>query len=496
MKMVVQSISYYINPNSPVYFTYARNSIEKAEWKNIADVIPDLLQIFKDERIKYSVDVEDIKNGAKISSYEKEIGNAQYVIVVLSDRYFYRYHCMFELFNVLKNTHDKTIKFIKSGDFNIKNIDYRAKIKEFWRKEKASIENRIATYRNPDISELEQAAIDNNYYLDFIDSLASLFNSVSYTNADNLRRKLLGSNPSQIKFVNEIKKDLGWRPQQSSNSEPKISDEESVIRIKEKHILYFFIAVLVCVVLWFAVRSPESILPINGGSIDTSTNTINTVEKHSFVDLGLSVLWATCNVGADNPWDFGDSFAWGEVIHKKRSSWDNYKYCKEDRFKLTKYCYKSKFSNNDFEDNKILLAPADDAATANMSNGWRMPTANEFQELIDNCDYKWTTEHGIKGALFTSKKNKKTIFLPAENDNTSGVVAPKGTIMATCIMAAISGVNTYSVELVTGYYWSSSLSTERPDKAQSLIFGENGVHIRIHDDRCYALFVRAVCSKN
>ena len=114
-----------INPNNPVYFTYARNSEEKAEWRHIADVVPDLLDAFRSECVKYSVDVEDIKNGAKISSYEKEIGDANYVIVVLSDRYFYRYHCMFELSNVLKNTQGKTIKFIKSGNFNIKNIDYR-----------------------------------------------------------------------------------------------------------------------------------------------------------------------------------------------------------------------------------------------------------------------------------------------------------------------------------------------------------------------------------
>ena len=143
-----------INPNNPVYFTYARNSEEKAEWRHIADVVPDLLDAFRSEGVKYSVDAEDIKNGEKISSYEKEIGDAHYVIVVLSDRYFYRYHCMFELSNVLKNTQGKKIKFIKSGTFNLNSIEYIAKIKEFWRKEKASIENRIATYRNPNIFNL------------------------------------------------------------------------------------------------------------------------------------------------------------------------------------------------------------------------------------------------------------------------------------------------------------------------------------------------------
>ena len=102
----------YLNSDNPVYFTYSRNSNEKAEWKSIADVVDDLLKTFRKENIKYSVDKEDIKVGDKISAYEHEIGDAKYVIIILSDRYFYRYHCMFELCNILKNTEGKTIKYI------------------------------------------------------------------------------------------------------------------------------------------------------------------------------------------------------------------------------------------------------------------------------------------------------------------------------------------------------------------------------------------------
>lgn len=345
-----------INSNNPVYFTYARNSDQKAEWKNIADVVPDLLQVFKNEGVKYSVDVEDIKNGAKISDYEREIGNAQYVIIVLSDRYFYRYHCMFELYNVLKNTNGKTLKFIKSGNFDIRNIDYRAKIKEFWLQEKAKIDVRKATYINPDISELEQAAIDNNYYLDFIDSLSALFNSVSYTNADNLRKKLLGSNASQISFVTEVKKDLGWRPPQTEQT-TKNEDEEPTIKIKERHILYALVGLLAIIVVWMGLnREPKTDELVSQS--DTS------VKQSAFVDLGLSVLWASCNLGANNPWESGDYYTW------------------------------------------------DDAK----NNGLEMPTVEQFQELLTKCQWSdWITDYdghkGVNGYIVSGNGN--SIFLPA-----------------------------------------------------------------------------------
>ena len=357
-----------INPNNPVYFTYARNSDEKAEWRHIADVVPDLLDAFRCEGVKYSVDKEDIKNGEKISSYEKKIGDADYVIVVLSDRYFYRNHCMFELSNVLKDTQGKKIKFIKSGNFNINNIEYIAKIKGFWRKEKADVENRIATYRNPNISELEQAAIDNNYYLDFIDNLSSLFRSVSYTNAESLRNKILGQNPDQVRFVTDIKKDFGWKPAPPASPKPVFN---------EKYILYSLISVLAFVVLWLSLRKPET-----GADTDTIV-----ADPPPVIDLGLSVLWADRNIGANSPTAYGDYFAWGETKPKKTYSWDNYKLA----------------NGGDFVD----------VAVQNLGNGWRMPTFDEYKELLANCDRKWTTKDGVNGCEFTSRKNGNKIFFPA-----------------------------------------------------------------------------------
>ena len=100
---------------------------------------------------------------------------------------------------------------------------------------------------------------------------------------------------------------------------------------------------------------------------------------HAYVDLGLpsGLLWATCNVGANNPQDYGDYFAWGETTPKDFYSWSNYKYCRGYE-QLTKYCTMSDYGYNGYTDNLTTLLPEDDAATVNWGDGWRMPTKEEF----------------------------------------------------------------------------------------------------------------------
>ena len=78
-------------------------------------------------------------------------------------------------------------------------------------------------------------------------------------------------------------------------------------------------------------------------------------EEHEYVDLGLSVKWATCNVGAEKPEDYGDYFAWGETKPKTQYDWSTYKYCKGTKKTLTKYCWIKKYGNKGFTDNKIVL---------------------------------------------------------------------------------------------------------------------------------------------
>ena len=145
--------------------------------------------------------------------------------------------------------------------------------------------------------------------------------------------------------------------------------------------------------------------------------------EHEYVDLGLSVKWATCNVGASKPEEYGAYYAWGEVVSKPIFYWWNYKYSKGDVNLYTKYCNNSKQGYNGFTDDKTVLESEDDAAHVNWGAGWRMPTKEEWQELKDNCT--WTVEsiNGINGFRVISKKpgfTDRSIFLPAAGDQTSG----------------------------------------------------------------------------
>ena len=135
-------------------------------------------------------------------------------------------------------------------------------------------------------------------------------------------------------------------------------------------------------------------------------------QEHEWVDLGLSVKWATCNVGAEKSEDYGDYFAWGETEPKENYDWTTYKYCKGTNKTMTKYCNNSSYGNGGFTDTKTVLDPEDDAATANWGGAWRMPTRTEQDELINNCTWTWTTQNGVNGYKVVGP-NGNSIFLPA-----------------------------------------------------------------------------------
>ena len=120
-------------------------------------------------------------------------------------------------------------------------------------------------------------------------------------------------------------------------------------------------------------------------------------EQVEAVDLGLSVKWANMNVGAKKSSDYGTYFAWGETRPKEFYSWKTYAWSKGDTQFLTKYS---------FADRKVQLAPSDDAARANLGGEWRMPTVDEFEELVNpaNCKWEWTTKNGVNGYKVTGKK--------------------------------------------------------------------------------------------
>ena len=145
------------------------------------------------------------------------------------------------------------------------------------------------------------------------------------------------------------------------------------------------------------------------------------------VDLGLSVKWACCNVGATTPEGYGDYFAWGEISPKSSYTWENYQYWVD-------------YNDNDwweYEESTInsdISGTQYDAATANWGGGWRMPTMAEQQELLYDCTWEWTALNGVKGRKVTGP-NGNSIFLPAAGDR--------------------SGTSSYGVGS-DGCYWSST----------------------------------------
>ena len=191
---------------------------------------------------------------------------------------------------------------------------------------------------------------------------------------------------------------------------------------------------------------------------------------HEYVDLGLpsGTLWATCNVGASKPEEYGDYFAWGETQSREKYSWDDYKWGGLLYSPLTKYCIHSGLGT---VDNRPELLPEDDAATANWGSSWRMPSSDQINELC-NPSYtitEWTALNGVNGLKITSKKNGKSLFLPAAGE--CGLV--------------LGYVGAH------GYYWSRSLFPEGSCWAYNLNFYTNVVDCNA-DERMYGRSVRPI----
>ena len=143
-------------------------------------------------------------------------------------------------------------------------------------------------------------------------------------------------------------------------------------------------------------------------------------QEHEYVDLGLpsGTLWATCNVGASSPEEYGDYFAWGETTTKSTYSWSTYKWCNGTNNTMTKYCINNERGT---VDNKTELEPEDDAATANWGSSWQMPSSEQIEELA-NSSYtttEWTQVNGVSGRKITSRSNGNNIFLPAQGKGTN-----------------------------------------------------------------------------
>ena len=181
-----------------------------------------------------------------------------------------------------------------------------------------------------------------------------------------------------------------------------------------------------------------------------------TIEEYVDLCLPSGTLWATCNLGANSPEEYGDYYAWGETEPKTTFTVGTYKYCNGDFYSLTKYCNDPSYGYNGFTDNLAVLLAEDDAATLNLGDNWCMPTKEQWLELFENTDTTWTTQNGVFGLLLTSSCN--SLFLPAAghyNGNTG-------------VAHDIEGVGS------EGLYWSSVLDTNYPITSWMFSFTSDG----------------------
>lgn len=146
---------------------------------------------------------------------------------------------------------------------------------------------------------------------------------------------------------------------------------------------------------------------------------------HEYVDLGLpsGTLWATCNVGANNPEEYGDYFAWGETSPKAVYNWSTYKWCNGSKFSLTKY---NTTSDLGIVDNKTMLDPEDDAAYVNWGPSWCTPTTEQQKELYEKCSWVKKTVNGVQGFRVTGP-NGNSLFLPAAGYREEDLLVDAGT---------------------------------------------------------------------
>lgn len=199
-------------------------------------------------------------------------------------------------------------------------------------------------------------------------------------------------------------------------------------------------------------------------------------DGYEYVNLQLpsGTLWATTNVGARSPEEFGDYFAWGEIQPKEAYEWDNYKWCNGSYNEMTKYCTDPNFGTVDHR--KVLLM-SDDAAFKNISLRWRMPTYDEVYELMTYCTWEWAEINGVWGYRVKNpnSSNERYLFLPAAGYKIGGELRGVGE---------------------NGSYWTRTLYPDVNAGAYDLEFNQPDISYwekRIYfEERFFGFPVRAV----
>lgn len=206
----------------------------------------------------------------------------------------------------------------------------------------------------------------------------------------------------------------------------------------------------------------------DSGANSGSNNSGNGVVSPEAIDLGLpsGIKWASFNVGATRPEEYGGFYAWGETEEKEDYSWETYKWCNGSYDTMTKYCASSPYG---IADDKTILDLEDDVAHVKWGSNWRMPTTEQQKELLDECTWEWTALNNVNGYKVTGP-NGNSIFLPA-----TGVYI---------------GTDVYYIG--EGYFWACSLNYGGSDLARYVAFNGDG-YICYSINRSYGIAVRPVC---
>lgn len=218
-----------------------------------------------------------------------------------------------------------------------------------------------------------------------------------------------------------------------------------------KKILLTLLAIL-CVAAVSCKKDDGGVTPADNPSNNTPGGDPSAPSGPTYVDLGLSVKWGTCNLGAVIPQGDGGYYAWGVTSTQDIYAWGTYTYCEGTMKSLTKYCGSAEYGQ---VDGLALLDSIDDAAEVLLGDGWRMPTADEMEELVDSCQWEWTRIGSISGCQVTGP-NGNSIFLPASGYHYND---------------ALVGCGEY------GSYWTASLGTGIPASSQCLGFREGAQYM-------------------
>gem|GEM_PF-7083208 len=451
-EITIPDMAKIYNPDA-VYISYARNPRPEErhpEWNGIADIVEPLAQAVRNAGLICYTDTADIGNGDSINEFEDAIGRAKCVILVFSARYFTRPHCMYEFKQILNGYYNGTIQklvLIRSGVCNFDDLNFVADLHGEW--------GRLAfKYEMQPKKAIMEYAKKCNYYKDDIKNLPDFFSRNNYDRAESLDMDKL---MRQIKpfFVNT----RSYNESVNKSSIHKVVSDNQPTPQPAKYnpvsiaaIAISLVTLIVMLTQFFSKGDDKTIIQ-NESSQSDDLSVSTSIGGHESVDLGLpsGTLWATTNIGANNPWDYGDYFAWGETTTKSNYAWSTLKYCENytgDKF--SKYNTQSKYGS---VDNKTTLERSDDAANANWGSDWCMPTLDQIKELNEKCKWVWTTDHGVNGYKVTGP-NGNSLFLPA---------------------AGFRDGTDFSNVGSDGDYWSSSLGESNPLSAWYLWFGSSYV---------------------